>query len=468
MLEMKDVSFQYANSDQGVWDINLIVKKGECIVFTGPSGGGKSTLIRLINGLAPSHFQGTLTGSISINGEPVKNISSWRRGAVVGSVFQDPKSQFFSSELAGEIAFACENYGLPHDEIVERTNASIRAFNLESLQKRPLDLLSSGEKQRTAIASVYALKPPLYACDEPTANLDDEGALELAQTLTQLKVEGHTLIVAEHRLAWLAGIADRYVYVQNGRILWECGAKEMASMPEAERKKFGLRSAVRLPMPKLSAPYGNSDPCIACEALSCKRKNNTIFADLSFKAWPGQVVAITGHNGAGKTTMAHILSGLQRESDGRILVGGKVRKPRSRSREIWYGSNDTSAQFFTNSITNELLLGTAPSNERLEQARSLLKQLGLYDFKDAHPATLSGGQKQRLSIACGILSGRRILILDEPTSGLDGKNMRMLAVLFKEQAAHGKTIILITHDRELIGECCSFANAFVDMNDMHR
>ena len=237
MITLRNVSFQYEGCGEGVHDIDLIVHDGECVVLTGPSGGGKTTLTRLINGLAPSYYQGTQKGSVSVNGTEITTLPSWRIGQEIGSVFQDPKSQFFSSELAGEIAFACENYGMAKQEIRTRTEEAIASLGLDALRLRPLDVLSSGEKQRVAVASVYALRPHTYVCDEPTANLDSEGAARLADILRKLKDEGNTLIIAEHRLAWLSGIVDRFVYVSEGTIQWEKTPAQMRELSDEERKR---------------------------------------------------------------------------------------------------------------------------------------------------------------------------------------------------------------------------------------
>ena len=170
MITLHNVTFQYAECKEGVHDIDLTVRDGECVVLTGPSGGGKTTLTRLINGLAPSYYQGELTGRININKTEIATLPAWEIGREIGSVFQDPKSQFFSSELEGEVAFACENYGMAKEEVKRCTDSAIASFGLEGLRLSPLDVLSSGEKQRVAIASVYALAPHTYVCDEPTAN----------------------------------------------------------------------------------------------------------------------------------------------------------------------------------------------------------------------------------------------------------------------------------------------------------
>ncbi len=467
MIRMKSVSFQYANSAEGVFEIDLTIADGECVVLTGPSGGGKTTVTRIINGLAPSYYTGLLTGDIFLDKEPLTQILQYDLARQIGSVFQDPKSQFFSSELAGEVAFACENYGLPVEEIRKRTDQAITDFSLDELRNQNLDTLSDGEKQRVAIASVYAIRPGIYVCDEPTSNLDKKGAEQLADILRKLKSEGCTLVIAEHRLAWLRGIADRFVYIRDGRILWERSAGGMAGLSDEQRRIAGIREiigseAVNIPF---SASPVNNSPALCVKELSCRKKDKIIFSDLGFSVYSGQITAITGHNGAGKTSLALILSGLWKESSGQVIVGGKRLRPAERRKKVWYSSNDTGTQFFTNSVTEELLLNLKHSEECLGKARNLLKKLGLYPYKDAHPASLSGGQKQRLSIACGLLSEREILIFDEPTSGLDGGNMEIIAKVLHDTAESGKCILIITHDTELMNRCCSRVIKMEDISE---
>ena len=456
MIALRNVTFQYEGCKEGVRDIDLTVHDGECVVLTGPSGGGKTTLTRLIGGLAPSYYQGTLRGSILVNDTEITALPSWRISREIGSVFQDPKSQFFSSELAGEVAFACENYGMSKSEIRERTEEAIASFGLEGLRLRPLDVLSSGEKQRVAVASVYALRPHTYVCDEPTANLDDEGAKSLSDTFRRLKNEGNTLIIVEHRLAWLHGIADRFIYIADGTVQWERTLAQMRELPEEERRRYGLRETVETEYFPPSLPKSIGKENLSVTHLSFRRKKSFIFENLNFSLPVGRITALTGKNGAGKTTLAMVLTGLWKQSGGEIYISGKSLSAGKRRKAVWYSSNDTRTQFFTNSVTDELLLHSETSPGRLERARTLLKTLGLYAYKDVHPAALSGGQKQRLSIACGLLSDREILLFDEPTSGLDGGNMRIIASVLTNAAAGGKTILVITHDKELMQACCNF------------
>ena len=406
MIRMKDVSFRYLNSTEGVSGIDLMVNEGECVVFTGPSGGGKTTLTRLLNALAPSYYTGTLTGTISINGKSLTQMPQYTVARQIGSVFQDPKSQFFSSELAGEAAFACENYGFSAEEIRDRTDDAIVSFGLNGFRSRNLDVLSSGEKQKVAIASVYALRPDIYVCDEPKSNLDKNGAEQLAAVFKQLKAEGHTIIIAEHRLSWLHGIADRFIYVRDGRVLWERNTAEMEQLSPEERERYGLREITEKGDRTIQTPTRNTDqfPALCVKSLSCRRKKTKIFRDINFSAPAGQITAITGHNGIGKTSLALVLSGLWKEESGQVVVDGRELSARERRKQTWFSSNDTGTQFFTNSVSEEVLLNMKHSEEHLEKARSLLKRLGLYRYKDVHPASLSGGQKQRLAIACGVLS----------------------------------------------------------------
>ena len=242
MIRLDRVTFRYEGGSHGVVDIDLHVPQGACVVLCGASGCGKTTLTRLMNGLAPRFYRGRLEGSVTVEGEKVPDAPSWETSAHVGSVFQDPKSQFFSSELPGEVAFACENLGMDQNEVRRRTDAAIADLELDYVRDRPLDALSNGEKQRVAIASVCAPAPKTLVFDEPTANLDTEGARQLARIVKRFKNEGFTQVVAEHRLAWLDGVADRCVYLESGRIRAEFTPDEMRSMDEGGRRQRGSPS----------------------------------------------------------------------------------------------------------------------------------------------------------------------------------------------------------------------------------
>lgn len=204
-------------------------------------------------------------------------------------------SHVFSSEMRGEVAFGCENYGLSHEEIVFRTDSAIERFKLENLCERPLDVLSSGEKQRTAVASVYAMNPAVYVFDEPTANLDRRGIGELKNAIGSLKRDGKTLLIAEHRLSYLTELADRFVYVRNGRILWERTPEQMFELGLDELKTLELRTVRELEPVRLSRPEGDdgSNWAISLRGLGCRRRKYKIWDDLHFKGGPVR----SSHNG---------------------------------------------------------------------------------------------------------------------------------------------------------------------------
>ena len=335
--------------------------------------------------------------------------------------------------------------GIPVVKVFQQTVYSFKSFHAAILSYRDL---ASG------YAMMCRMKPKVFVCDEPTANLDAAGTRQLAQTLRQLKEQGFTLLIAEHRIDWLMGIADRFLYLRDGRIAAEYTPEDLLLLPEKDILHMGLRSprkGMSLPAPSV---LDESPAVLKTAGLSKRISKEVIFEDISLSVPEGSVTAITGQNGAGKTTLAQILCGLAKQTRGHILIDGKKARAAVRRREIYYCGNDTSTQFFTASVAEELLLNARLTEENKDRAIHLLKEFGLYEYRDTHPSTLSGGQKQRLAIACAVFSGRRILILDEPTSGLDGQNMRLIAERLKSEARHGRTILVITHDRELIESCC--------------
>lgn len=222
---------------------------------------------------------------------------------------------------------------------------------------------------------------------------------------------------------------------------------------------MGIRSPSLVKRPVLSGPAVTDAPLglnnLEIHDLSLTIKGKCIYEPIDFALSSGQILALTGENGAGKTSLARTISGLQKASSGTVSVNGKIIKEGQRRKHIWYSSNDVSAQFFTASVADEVLLLADRSEENLERARIVLETLGLYELKDNHPASLSGGQKQRLSIACGLVCGRSVLILDEPTSGLDSINMNNLAKALRFAADEGVIVMVITHDNEFMAACCT-------------
>lgn len=459
VLSLRDVSFAYKGASRTVDDVSLCVAAGECVVLCGPSGGGKTTIIRLVNGLAGGYYPGDGRGEVVLAGHPAKGLAQWERAELVGSVFQDPSTQFFSSQLAGEIAFTCENLGYDHDCVVELTDGAIEELSLDPLRGVPNDSLSSGQKQKVAIASALGPHPALMALDEPSSNLDVAAADALGRTLRQLKERGMAILVAEHRLAYLMDVADRFLLVRGGRVEREVTREELLALPDETRLSWGLRDVRKTARPQLPAPGAGPgrDAVLELRDMGVSFGDRRVFHGVSLVASAGQVLAVTGANGAGKTSLARVLAGLARPSYGSVLVGGRPRGRRELRRLVWYSPNDVKAEFFTPSVQEEVMLLVAHDGPHRECARCLLRELGLWELRERHPMTLSGGQRQRLSIACGLMSERPVLVLDEPTSGLDAISMREVSRALQLACDEGRCVVVVTHDNEFMQSCCTHA-----------
>lgn len=215
MIELKDVSFTYSGDNKaGVKNINLNIFKGEFIVLCGESGCGKTTITRLINGLIPNFYEGQISGNVRINGEEISKQPLYNTARIVGSVFQNPRSQFFNVDTTSEIAFGLENFGLPEYEIEKRIENTVNNFQIEKLLGKSIFHLSGGEKQKIACASVSAMEPEILVMDEPSSNLDISSIMELREILKSWKKQGKTIIISEHRLFYMRGLADRFIYTQ--------------------------------------------------------------------------------------------------------------------------------------------------------------------------------------------------------------------------------------------------------------
>jgi ATPase components of various ABC-type transport systems, contain duplicated ATPase len=453
MIVMNDVSFTYPNTVKPViHDLNLNVSPGECVVLTGRSGCGKTTVTRLINGLACHFFDGRFSGTITLNGQNIEAIPFWKIGRHVGSVLQDPSSQFFAEKVTDEIAFGCENYGMPAGQMKQRIVTAAEKTGTAPLTGQSLFRLSSGQQQRVAIASIYAVNPELYVFDEPSANLDETAVRRLEDLMRVLKNEGKTLIVAEHRLHYLTHLADRFLYMDNGRVTASYSGETILEMDPQTTVRLGLRSG-RVPQLK-RCPRNDvsvTGPELVIENLCFSYQKKQVLNHFSFSAGPGEIVAITGKNGAGKTTLARIISGLLKERSGRLLFKGRPVRHRARRKHVFFVMQHADSQLFAESVGAEIRLN-AKGNPDVDQ---LLSRYQLSDWKNVHPSMLSGGQKQRLTLAVAEAADPDLLLLDEPTSGLDGGTMRLVARSLQDMAARGVTIIVITHDTEFIASACT-------------
>lgn len=456
MIEIDEVSFRYAHgeAEAGLERITLRVRAGEVAVLTGGSGCGKTTLTRLVNGLIPHYHPGELSGSARVAGIDVAAAPLHETAAVVGSVFQNPRSQFFTTDVASELAFGAENLGHPVPSILAAVERSASELGLTGLLRRSIFELSGGEKQKVACGSVWVAGPRVLVLDEPSSNLDAATIDDLARLVAHWKAEGCAVLVAEHRLAWLQGLADRWLLMADGRIVEEVDAATMAAMDAAEAAARGLRSPQPVGVSVGAEPSGSPErielvgfrrafgdqrpPAVEVDGLRLPRRG---------------VIAVTGPNGAGKSTLIRALVGLDRKASGVLRIDGEEWGAKRRLAESYLVMQDVNHQLFTESVLDEVTISAPEVTD--EQALDVLASLDLREVAERHPMSLSGGQKQRVAIASALASGKRILIFDEPTSGLDLRHMVEVSVCLRELAERGCLVIVVTHDTELIEACCT-------------
>lgn len=459
MIDIDHVSCQYSGAErENLQNFNLQIEKGECVVLTGESGCGKTCVTRLINTLIPHFYEGEMSGSVLIDGVDTHTIQPHDLSDKIGSVFQNPRSQFFSLDTDSEIVFGMENKGMPYQAMLDRYQQTIRELHIEKLKDRNLFDLSGGQKQTIAFASVYALNPDIFVLDEPSSNLDPEAIQELRRLLLLIKAQGKTIIVSEHRLYFLNGIADRIVLMEHGKLKQSWSASDFALLSAEQVKALGLRSytPTRLELPE-TTPSRSDTPAVEVRDLAIGyEKGEPVAQHLNFCVYPGEIVGVVGKNGCGKSTLARTLCGLQKELHGEVLYKNSTTPSKWRIRKAYLVMQDPDYQLFTDSVYQELLLALPDQKDKDEKRiDDILDELNLSIYKERHPMSLSGGQKQRTAIGVAALRDAEVLIFDEPTSGLDYKNMESVAGILSALSKRGKAILVISHDNELLMKICS-------------
>jgi energy-coupling factor transport system ATP-binding protein len=479
-VEIKNVTYRYKGAGaESLDNISLTVNAGEALLLCGASGSGKTSVIRLINGLIPHYYHGDMTGNVTVKGRDIANTELYELAGIVGTVFQNPRSQFFSVDTDGEIAFGPENIGLDPKEIRARTEMTAKQMHLEKLLGRSLFELSGGEKQRIACASVAALLPEIILLDEPSSNLDWETIGQLREIIGEWKRQGKTIIISEHRLWYLKGLMDRVVYMDGGKIICEWPGAEFENLSEDETKAMKLRpTVVKKEYTQMFEDKTGSGAFIQTETSDgillkdfyfsyhhrpyVIRKKPFSSADgealnlciPKFLLPKGKIIGVVGRNGTGKSTFLRCLCGLEKDCTGVIVSDGKEYRKKHRIGISYMVMQDVNHQLFTDSVEAEVMLSMKEKDE--EKCHAILDDLGLLAYKDTHPMALSGGQKQRVAIASAVAAGAKLLLFDEPTSGLDYAHMVTVGELLKQLANSGSTVLVSTHDPELIELSCDY------------
>ena len=452
---MIDFEFEFQYSEENTPTLRKVsgnIPAGRCVVLCGGSGCGKSTLLRCINGLIPQFYEGELTGFCRLDGHGTADLSIGEIGELAASVFQDPRSQFFTVNSSNEVAFGLENHGLPQEKIRDRVDEAFRTFHLEHLKNRNVYELSSGERQLISILSAWATDTDIFLLDEPTANLDFAATQQLRNILLKLKKQGKTLLLSEHRLYYLADIADEYWIMANGEIKHKYTAEKAKSLSPLQLHTLSLRT---LDLEQITVSERPPQPENMPQALSVSnlryeygRKNRAILSDVNFSVCTHEIVGLVGANGCGKTTLGKLIAGLYHSTGGEISLFGKAQKPKQLQKQVLFIMQEAEFQFFTNSVLHELQYGHKITDEFEKKTETLLKSMDMWECRDRHPFSLSGGQMQRLTLMMAYLSDKPIVILDEPTAGQDAESLKRCAELIRE------TVLIITHDLELIADAC--------------
>ena len=460
MLEAKDLSFCYAGADQwALKDVCLKVEQGQCLVLGGSSGCGKSTLVKALCGLIPHFERGIRAGRVFFKGADLADLCMHQIAENIGAVFQNPRSQFFTTSVCDEIAFGCENLGLGRREILKRLERSSERFGLDPLKEKSIFQLSNGERQKVIMAAIHAMGPDLWVMDEPSSNLDPRAVAQLTDIIKGLKQEGKTLIIAEHRCHYLKDCADRVVLMEKGRIVSDQSAKSFFSQSNEELGRQGLRWA-HIPTTNFKAAKPASQ--VKANQLKARelafrygRHKPELLKGLNLQARGGEILGVTGANGAGKTTLAMVLTGLLKERGGKVRLNGELCKAAQRARRCRMVLQESDHQLFAQSAEGELALALGKGGAADGRIKELLAQCGLDHLAARRPQCLSGGEKQRLVIAAALATEPEVLALDEPTSGLDAGSLRQVGDLLKGFAARGGVVLVVTHDYEFILSCCT-------------
>jgi len=501
-IVIKDLSFTYAGEPSpALSHLNLTFPANKITLLLGPSGSGKSTLLWCLNGLIPNSVEGQISGEIWYDGENILGRPPKVLCQKLGVVYQDPESQFCTFTVEDEIVFGLENLNLDMATMEERLNYVLKLVGIEDLRSAKLSNLSGGQKQKVAIASVLALDPQVIILDEPTANLDPRSSAEIFDLVRRIKAKyGKTVIIVEHKLDYLIDVID-YVAVLNkegsallsglprqvfyqllkdtretsvflpliSSLVWELGLP----ISRAEEVPITLEEGVALLEQKLKASVGSEvskreekqedltqTKLIEIVDVAYQVEDKEIIKPLSLSVNRGDFLAIAGPNGAGKSTLLNIMMNLFPAHQGQVLLEGRdVKKLKARQifQKMGLVFQNPELQYISNKVYDELAFSL--KDKEITEKEALIKKyltlFGLEKYAENSPFLLSQGQKRRLSVASMLIAGQEILLLDEPTYGQDHEHNVKLLEMMARLNAQGVTIVVVTHDVDLIANYCN-------------
>jgi len=484
-VRIKNLSFTYGGSKKSVIkDVNLEIKKGEFVLLLGHSGAGKSTLCMSMNRIIPELINGEISGEIKVFGRDLSRESVSHMGEFAGIVLQDYESQIFSTRVDLEIAFGLENMGMSREMMRKRVRDVLEMTGLADLANRNPATLSGGQKQRLAIASVIAMEPDLIILDEPLTDLDPQGRKEVLAVLYRLKEMGKTIVFVEHDYERMN--PDTCIVLESGRVLFseipEDAFKKIVEQkirgikphPIAEFCKIVNLEPEKLEIGFISKKMGRPRRSLVNGQVKNQEKETIIeFENVNFtydekqyvlkninlKIKKGDFVALVGHNGCGKTTLAKHINRLLVPSEGSVRIFGEDTRKLSRSqigKKVGYVFQNPDHQIFSETVFDEIAF--APKNFGLDEATirrnvsEAIEIVGLKGYEESDPFILSRGEREKVAVASVLAVAPEILILDEPTTGLDYHERRNTMEMLKRLNREGKTIIIITHSMDIVAE----------------
>ena len=510
IVRVSDLAYCYQGEDERVLDaVDLEVHPGEFVLVIGPSGCGKSTLALCLNGIIPTVLGGRIKGRVHVEGIDTRESTVFELGTKIGIVFQDPDAQLCNLYVEEEVAFGPANLMMDKDEVLRRVESALRDVGERGIRHKLIYEISGGQKQRVAIASVLAMEPKILLFDEPTANLDPLGAVQIFDLMKRINQEmGITVIVIEHNVDSVMCHADRLILMEQGTIRYNGPPRELMQekghfilddlglrIPQVcelglmmEKKGIPLRpfpltvqeaaEAISqqgdrlefLPRPSAVLRPNENKPVIQVHDLNFVYPDGThAVKDVTLEMDRGDVVSIIGKNGSGKTTLTSLFVGLNKPTSGKGTVCGldlATASIRELTSKVGYVFQYPEHQFVEDTVYKEVAFSLKaqkrPEEEVDTRVCQVLELLGLEQERDKHPLRLSMGQKRRLSVATMLILNTDVLILDEPTTGQDRKNIDNIMQIMMDSNRLGTTIILITHDMNLVAK---YSNRILVMDE---